>query len=278
METPNEPSINPYQTPTVPVLQETPAVDTANFIAAGRTLGAGSGLDWLTAAWGLFVQAPVIWIVMLVIYLLFVTAINVLPFGGLVGTVLFGIVAAGWLAGAHAVAGGEKLEVEHLFAGFKSKTSPLVALGALYAGALVILMVLVVIALVVAVIGVSGASGEIGNLLSGDTKQIGDLIQSSVMALVLVLLIGMALLIPIMMAAWFAPALIYFHDVPPREALKTSFMACLRNFLPFLVLGVVATLMFVVAIIPLFLGLLVAVPVWMIAAYTSYRAVFTQEG
>lgn len=275
METPNEPSINPYQTPSVPVLQETPVVDTASFISAGRTLGAGAGVDWLTAAWRLFVEAPFMWIGMFVIYLLFVTAVNAFPFvGPLVSYLLFGVIAAGWLAAAHAVAGGEKLDLEHLFSGFKSKTSPLFVLGALYAGATITVVVLVVIALVVGVIGVSG---EIGALLSGDTTQLTDLAESSMMALVLVVLVGLALFIPVMMAAWFAPALVYFHDVPPLDALKTSFMACLRNFVPFLIFGIVTAIMFVVAIIPLFLGLLVAGPVWMIAAFTSYRAVFTEK-
>ena len=37
METPNEPSINPYQTPSVPVLQDTPVVDTA--MTRGRVGG-----------------------------------------------------------------------------------------------------------------------------------------------------------------------------------------------------------------------------------------------
>lgn len=274
METPNEPGINPYQTPSAPVLQETPVVDTAGFISAGRTLGAGAGVDWLTAAWRLFVEAPIIWIVMIVIYILCLAAANFVPFvGSLLSYLLYGVIAAGWLAGAHAVACGEKLEVEHLFVGFKQKTSPLLALGALYAGALILILLVMVVALVVGL----GASGAISALFEGDTAQFAEIAESSVMALLLVILVGLALLIPVMMALWFAPALVYFHDVPPLTALKTSFMACLRNFLPFLIYGIVATIMFVVAAIPLFLGFFVVGPVWFISAYTSYRAVFREQ-
>ena len=40
------------------------------------------------------------------------------------------------------------------------------------------------------------------------------------------------------MLIWFAPLLVVFNGLPPLEAMKLSFAACLKNMLPFLVYGV----------------------------------------
>ena len=89
------------------------------------------------------------------------------------------------------------------------------------------------------------------------------------------LLVGAALLAPLMAALWFAPALVYFHNEPPLTALKVSFFACLKNWLPFLVYGVLLLILLLIAAIPLGLGLLVAGPMTLISGYTSYRDLFT---
>ena len=40
----------------------------------------------------------------------------------------------------------------------------------------------------------------------------------------------------LMMALWFAPALVMLHDVAPLDAMKLSARACMHNLLAFLVL------------------------------------------
>jgi len=76
------------------------------------------------------------------------------------------------------------------------------------------------------------------------------------------------------MAFWFAPILIAVHNLPPVDAMKASFVACLKNVLPFLVYGVIGMALAVVAAIPFFLGLIVLVPVLVASIYTSYRDIF----
>jgi uncharacterized membrane protein len=56
--------------------------------------------------------------------------------------------------------------------------------------------------------------------------------------------------------------------------MKLSFVACLKNMLPFLLYGLIFTVILVVAIIPFGLGLIVAIPVMMTSLYTSYVDVF----
>jgi uncharacterized membrane protein len=58
------------------------------------------------------------------------------------------------------------------------------------------------------------------------------------------------------------------------QALAQSFRACLRNIVPFLLYGVLLTIIFLIAAIPLGLGLLVAVPVLIASVYTAYRDIF----
>ncbi|MEQ1518882.1 MAG: hypothetical protein ABL931_20580, partial [Usitatibacteraceae bacterium] len=144
METPNDPQANPYQVPSVtppplPPASEAPSNE-ASYIKGGRTVPAGDGVEWISAAWRLFVENPLIWIVMIVLYAVFYVVLAFVPFlGSIIGYVLYGVIGAGWLAAARAVSKGEKLEIEHLFAGFKNKTGPLIAIGAFYAGGLILI-------------------------------------------------------------------------------------------------------------------------------------------
>ena len=76
------------------------------------------------------------------------------------------------------------------------------------------------------------------------------------------------------MAYWFAPVLAGLNNLTAIQAMKLSFVACLRNMLPFLLYGLIFMLLLIVAIIPFGLGLLVAVPLMMTSLYTSYVDVF----
>ena len=273
METPNDPKFNPYQAPAIGALPTDASKVAAKYIPGGRTVAAGEGLEWITAAWRLFVEAPLMWIVMIVLYAVSFVVLAFVPvLGTLLGYFLYVVLAAGWLAGAHAVAQGEKLEIDHLFAGFKRKTGPLLVLSAFYAVGSLAIMVLMVVFLAIGL----GASGAIGAIMSGDTSQIAAIVGASLMTFMIALLIGLALLVPLLMALWFAPALVYFHDEAPLDALRISLVACIKNWLPFLDYSVLMLVLFVIASIPLMLGFLVVGPLAIISGYTSYRAVFTE--
>ena len=76
------------------------------------------------------------------------------------------------------------------------------------------------------------------------------------------------------MALWFSTPLVVLRDLGVLEALRTSFFACLKNILPFLVYGAVMLLLMIVATLPLLLGWLILGPVLLATIYTSYRDVF----
>ena len=92
--------------------------------------------------------------------------------------------------------------------------------------------------------------------------------------MLLALLVFLAVLTPILAMYWFAVPLVLFRALEPWLAMKASLAAVLANMLPLLVYGVVATLLFCVAMIPLMLGLLIAMPVLGISWLISYQDLF----
>ena len=94
-------------------------------------------------------------------------------------------------------------------------------------------------------------------------------------ALLILLLAGLALFIPIIMAFWFAPALVALGGVSVMSVLKMSFIGCLKNILPFLIYGMAMIILAVIATIPLLLGWLVLIPVSIATFYTAYRGIYT---
>jgi uncharacterized membrane protein len=85
------------------------------------------------------------------------------------------------------------------------------------------------------------------------------------------------LMIPLLMAYWFAPALVMMHDIAPMAAMKASFRGCLRNIVPFIVYFFVMVVLAFVAMIPIGLGMLVWIPVAMASNYVGYRRIFTED-
>src|SRR6185295_14283452 len=73
----------------------------------------------------------------------------------------------------------------------------------------------------------------------------------------LLFLIYLALTVPLAMAFWFAPALVVFHDLSAFDALRSSFLGCLKNLVPFLIYGLVGLGLGIV--IALVMGIIVAI-------------------
>jgi len=93
-------------------------------------------------------------------------------------------------------------------------------------------------------------------------------------AYLLAWLIALALMVPVVMAVWFAPPLAVFNELGAFDALKASFVGCLKNIVPFLIYGLILLGFAVLASIPLCLGWLVLGPVIGASIYTSYRDIY----
>jgi uncharacterized membrane protein len=157
---------------------------------------------------------------------------------------------------------GRPLEFGHLFAGFRERFVPLVVVGAIYLGAAL------VIALVVGL--TTGAS--LLAMFGGARPEVAT--AGTALTLALAVLVMLALLLPVFMAIWFAPALVQFHGKGAVEAMQESFFGCLKNIAPFLVYGVVALVLGILAAIPFGLGWLVLGPVLAGSVYVSYKDIY----
>jgi len=171
---------------------------------------------------------------------------------------------AGLLIGCRAIEQNEALEVPHLFAGFRSNVSALVSVGGVYLAGTII-----IIGIVFATVGSSGFA-----MLKPGKPPDAEAAMTIIRTAGIALTIALVLYTPLMMAIWFAPALIVFENLGAMDAMKQSFAACMMNMMPFLVYGIVLTLLWIIASIPLLLGLLVLMPVVFCSIYTSYKDIF----
>ena len=227
-----------------------------------RTVDAGRAIEWFVSGWRLFMRNPGVWIAIAFILFIVLLALSAIPILGQIAVLVTLPVAGGGLVlGCHALEAGGELRVDHLFEGFTRFGAQLFVVGALYAaGGLLAIGVALLI----------GSGGAIGGAISqgwpGAGMALGGLAMGGLVYFALSVLLGMAV--------WFAPSLVVLRTVAPFDAMKTSLAACTRNFVPFLVFSILATIGGFVAMLPAGLGLIIFVPVLAGAAYASYRDVF----
>lgn len=234
-----------------------------------KQVAAGHGWQWVAQGFGLFRKNPLIWLALFAVYLIIVLALSVIPMiGPLVSMLLSPVFSAGFLLGCKALEQDEELELAHLFAGFRTNTAQLITVGGVY------LVGNVVVAGIVMLLG-GGTLIDMGLLANPQPDPA--LLAGALGGMMLALLGGLVLLVPLLMAYWFAPALVVFNNVPALEAMKLSFVACWRNMVPFLVYGLVTFVLAMLAAIPFGLGFLVLVPTITASFYASYKDVFGEQ-
>jgi uncharacterized membrane protein len=209
------------------------------------------------------------WIAAMVLIFIAMVVIGLVPIlGGMVVQVLQPVIAAGLIVASQSLERGGNFELDHLFAGFKKNFGNLAIVGLLFmAGGVVIFLIF--LAIVAMTIGTA--------FLTGNMDQLYTTIAASMFMILFGLLVMLALLVPLMAAYWFAPALVMLHDMQPMAAMRASFFACFRNFVAFLVYGIILLVLGFIAMIPFGLGYLVLIPVVMASVYVSYRQIFTDE-
>ncbi|MGZ8215847.1 BPSS1780 family membrane protein [Methylomagnum sp.] len=234
-----------------------------------RALSFGRGMGWLTEGFALFRRNPLIWIVLTLAYLALTTIISLIPLIGAVAlTLVQPILAAGFMAGCQDLADGEELRVEHLFEGFRRDTQPLLMVGLLTLAAGI-----GVTLISGAILLVFGGAGLLAGSMSDGGSLVGSLMTAS--GMLLATLVFFALILPVAMASWFAPALVWFDGLPALEAMKQSLVGCWRNMLPFTLYGLALIPLSLLALLPLGLGLFVLIPTLFASVYVSYRDIYS---
>ena len=257
---------NPYEAPAANV--ET--ISSGGTLTGAKSVSIGRGAAWFGGGWELFKRDPWVWIGLIVIYFVVFIIMSIIPIlSAILPTLMTPIFTAGVMQGCHDLDEGNRLDVAHLFAGFKRRTGELIGLGAISFG-LYILVAIVVF-------GTMYATGMLDGLMSGMME--GDPVAHEspqmMASMALPILVGLLFIFPIMMLFWFSPAILILNqNVGIVESMKLSFMGCIKNILPLILYGIIALLLMFIAAIPIFLGFLVLFPVLFATVYVSYKDIY----
>ncbi len=258
-------SSNPYRPPEADIDPPSANASTGALLEHPRTVAAGRGASWIGGGWELLKGAMGIWILMFIVSGAIFIALSLVPVLGLLSGMLLPIFIGGWMIGCHRMYTDGEVRFEDLFAGFSEHFGPLAIASLIYIVASIVAMM---------------AGGIVMFLFGGSlTFLLGTNPDPGALGfgLVLGMLVMMALLLPLMMMIWFAPVLITQHRMNPIEAIKWSFVGCLRNILPFLIYGLVGLALFIAGLIPLGLGLLIVYPLLTCATYSAYRDIYLAD-
>jgi len=232
-----------------------------------RRVESGRGLFWLTEGWRLFVRNPGTWVGIAAVLIIIYGVLSLVPFlGQIAAHLLAPIFAAGLLLGCRSLENGGGIRLEHLFSGFQQNSGKLVLVGIFY-------LIGMSAALFVALF-VGGGMAVAGGVLGHRGGLDGMMAAGMFSGMLFMMLIFLLLTLPLLMAFWFAPALVLFRDMEPLPAMLESFSASLANTLPFLIYGIFCLVLLVLAAIPMGLGFLVAIPVLAGSFYASYVDIF----
>lgn len=236
------------------------------FSGEPRVAPADSAFNWLRQGWAAFIANPGLWLAMSVLLLVVFLGLQIVPIiGALAANLLMPVLTAGMLHAVRRLGDEGTFEIGDLFAGFQRSTGSLVMVGVIYmAGWLVIGLLVMVLA----------GGGIAGGIVAGAAGQPGVGAGIGLGSIFIAGLLSLLLGAPLLMAIWFAPALVYFNDMAPVAALKASFAANLKNWLVMLVFGLIVLVLSFFAALPMGLGFLVLMPVLFGALYASYKDIF----
>ena len=215
-------------------------------------------------------KSPINWLAMCVILMAGILLLSTIPVASLLLQIIMPGFSAGLMLAAHALHRGERINIGYLIEGFKRNSNELLALGAISFVANAIIMVFAA-ALMSVFIGASFIE-TIKTLESGVVPS-----EEMLSGLMLMLLIMFTLTLPLIMALWFAPSLIILNNLKAWDAFKTSFNACNRNIIPFLVYGLIGIPLIIMAAIPYGAGFIVLIPVFFCSIYCTWRDVFGES-
>ncbi|HEX5801542.1 MAG TPA: BPSS1780 family membrane protein [Azospira sp.] len=250
-------------------------------------LSARQGWGWLTAGFALFRKNPAQLTMIIIGYWLLIVFVNSLPLiGPVLATLTIPAFSVGLMNTCRELDRGRPVLIPVLFAGFRiPQTKTLLVLGALY-------LAVSLFALAVSALADGGLFMQ--TMLGSYQPTEEDMARGELVAGAQLALLVMA---PAIMAWWFAPVLVAWHGVSAGKALFFSFVACVRNWKPFLAYTACVTLFgallpgllvgVLAAVLPAlapFLTSLILVPLLLILApalvasfYVSYREVFVSS-
>jgi hypothetical protein len=241
-----------------------------------RSVDASHGWHWLTQGLLIFRNNPAQWISMIALLFIGSRLLLIVPYVGLIVVLLTPNFLAGLTHGAQALSEGKPLRLGYLASGFLKNAGRLVTIGG------VTLMGHFLMLLAMTTVAGAALSDIVQTMSAGAvTEETVAAMRTAAPRLLLSVAVGLGVALPIMLAVWFAPMLVFFDDLKPVPAMIASLWACLRNLLPLLVYtaAVIAPL-FVMTQIGMALtrqpdlGIWLLAPVLVPSLYVSYRDLF----
>lgn len=214
-----------------------------------QQLPSSAGWRWLFAGVALYRRNPLVYSSLVVAYWVTVVFLNVLPIVGPVASALVvpGL-SVGLMQAARQLERGLPINLGTLYGSLRENAKTLMLLGGLY------------LLVSLGILGISALfdGGDLfrymlaGNRVERAAAEEGNFVLSS--------LVVMLLLVPVLMAWWFAPVLAAWHRLSAGKSLFFSLAACAMNWRPFLTYSL-AVLVWALFLPGLFFGvLLLAMP------------------
>lgn len=236
-----------------------------------RKLSIGSGFSWFSGGFDLYRPEVFTFVLMTVVWFVVNVPLNFLPF---LAQILGPVFLAGWMMAARSVDVGERATVEQLFGGFQYRFGSLLLVGIIPLAATLGILVLTMLAFGLS-LTLPGWDFMERGLTRFDPMNMPDIPAEMLAGVLLTALVVLGLVTLLMMAVWFAPALVVFHELSAMDAMALSLRGCLANTWPFLSYGLLFLVLAVLATIPLGTGWLILFPVLMTSTYVAYRDIFT---
>lgn len=258
---------NPYAPPVTRVAdhEESLPADSGQFIPYGRSLPPGRGVGWIGDAWRLLRGQPGMWAAALILLFIVYIVLSLIPLVNIVLQLLMPFVYAGIAMAADQQRRTGTFELGALLAGFNKNPLSLLAVSGVVILAVVVFVVVLAIFIGAQAFGLALRSGQPDPSLFLSAR------------FWFAFLVAFAFMVPVSFATYLAPQLIVLHDQPALTAMKMSLVGCFKNILPGIVFFFCIIVLLVVSTIPLFLGLLITLPIMVITNYTIYRDIFVEE-
>jgi len=241
------------------------------------TLPASRGLRWLIEGFAIFRRKPVLLTFLVFGYWLSMAVISAIPYlGQIISFVLIPAFSVSLMNACRIIDDDDVMPPQVLFSGFHRNLQALLALGATY---------------VVASMGILGLSALFDGGILFRMLVVGEMPDPEALAGTSVFIaaqLAIVLLVPVMMAFWFAPVLAAWHDMSAGKSLFFSLVASVRNWRAFLTYSLAVGIIGI--FVPRLLGALggggslaamftvalsmVLLPTVYASFYVSYRDVF----
>lgn len=231
-----------------------------------RRVAATEGFQWVAAGFRLYRKNPLLLSAAFGVLFGVVMALGLIPaVGGSLSELASPLMVAGFMAAYRVLDEGRELELPQFLAGVQGPAIALATVGAVQlVGTLLIGQVMLAMGFDPQALMAAAQSQK-------DPQEMQAVLNQSMPAV----LTGLVLFTPLIMATWFAPALILFGGARPLTALGVSLKAVGRNWAAMLLNGLaLGAVLFIAALVPLMLGLLVAMPVLFGSLYASYQGIF----